>query len=73
MRAIALDIETTGLNPLEGHKIIEIGCVELLNNFPPFFTLQDEQAVTTLSQSVFPPLDLGKRWSNVNSFLLPQY
>ena len=34
MRKIALDIETTGLNPLEGHKIIEIGCVELINNFP---------------------------------------
>ena len=40
MRAIALDIETTGLNPLEGHKIIEIGCVELLNNFPTGKTWQ---------------------------------
>ncbi len=34
MRSIALDLETTGLNPKEGHKIIEIGCVELVNNFP---------------------------------------
>ncbi len=34
MRSIALDIETTGLSPIEGHKIIEIGCVELVNNFP---------------------------------------
>jgi DNA polymerase-3 subunit epsilon len=34
MRSIALDIETTGLNPLEGHKIVEIGCVELIDNFP---------------------------------------
>ncbi|MAJ24756.1 MAG: DNA polymerase III subunit epsilon [Rickettsiales bacterium] len=34
MRSIALDIETTGLNPQEGHKIVEIGCVELINNFP---------------------------------------
>ncbi len=34
MRSIALDIETTGLNFLEGHKIVEIGCVELINNFP---------------------------------------
>ena len=33
MRKITLDLETTGLNPLEGHKIIEIGCVELINNF----------------------------------------
>ena len=34
MRKIALDIETTGLDPYQGHKIIEIGCVELSNNFP---------------------------------------
>ncbi len=34
MRRIALDIETTGLDPHQGHKIIEIGCVELENNFP---------------------------------------
>ncbi len=34
MRRIALDIETTGLDPKVGHKVIEIGCVELDNNFP---------------------------------------
>ncbi len=31
MRQIVLDTETTGLDPLQGHKIIEIGCVELGN------------------------------------------
>ncbi len=31
MRQIVLDTETTGLNVDEGHRIIEIGCVELLN------------------------------------------
>lgn len=31
MRQIILDTETTGLSPEDGHRIIEIGCVELLN------------------------------------------
>jgi len=31
MRQIALDTETTGLSPSQGHRIIEIGCVEIVN------------------------------------------
>jgi DNA polymerase-3 subunit epsilon len=31
MREIILDTETTGLNPAIGHRIIEIGCVEIFN------------------------------------------
>ena len=31
MRQIILDTETTGLEPSEGHNIIEIGCVEMFN------------------------------------------
>lgn len=31
MRQIVLDTETTGLDPKDGHRIIEIGCVELVN------------------------------------------
>ncbi|HET6377849.1 MAG TPA: DNA polymerase III subunit epsilon [Methylocella sp.] len=34
MREIVLDTETTGLDPAEGHRIVEIGCVELLNTIP---------------------------------------
>lgn len=31
VRQIVLDTETTGLDPAQGHRVIEIGCVELIN------------------------------------------
>ncbi len=31
LREIALDTETTGLDPASGHRIVEIGCVEMIN------------------------------------------
>ena len=31
MREIVLDTETTGLDPLAGHRVVEVGCVELEN------------------------------------------
>ncbi len=34
MRQIVLDTETTGLEPKQGHRIIEIGCVELIDRRP---------------------------------------
>lgn len=34
MRQIVLDTETTGLEPRDGHRIIEIGCVELIDRRP---------------------------------------
>jgi DNA polymerase-3 subunit epsilon len=34
MREIVLDTETTGLDPFQGHRVVEIGCVELINRIP---------------------------------------
>lgn len=31
MRQIVLDTETTGLNPRDGHRIIEVACIEMIN------------------------------------------
>jgi DNA polymerase III subunit epsilon len=34
MREIVLDTETTGLDPFQGHRLVEIGCIELINRIP---------------------------------------
>jgi DNA polymerase-3 subunit epsilon len=34
VREIVLDTETTGLDPADGHRIVEIACVELFNHVP---------------------------------------
>jgi DNA polymerase-3 subunit epsilon len=34
MREIIFDTETTGLDPYQGDRLVEIGCVELVNGFP---------------------------------------
>jgi DNA polymerase III subunit epsilon len=34
MREVVLDTETTGLDPSDGHRIVEIGAVELFNHLP---------------------------------------
>ena len=40
MREIVLDTETTGLSPDNGDRIVEIGCVELINHVPTQNTFQ---------------------------------
>jgi DNA polymerase-3 subunit epsilon len=40
MREIVFDTETTGFEPSDGHRIVEIGCVELMDHFPTGRTLQ---------------------------------
>jgi DNA polymerase-3 subunit epsilon len=34
MREIVIDTETTGLDPYQGHRLVEIGCIELVNRIP---------------------------------------
>ena len=34
MREIVFDTETTGLDPIQGDRMVEIGCIELINRFP---------------------------------------
>jgi DNA polymerase-3 subunit epsilon len=34
MREVVLDTETTGLDPREGHRIVEIACIELVHHVP---------------------------------------
>ncbi|HLI10179.1 MAG TPA: DNA polymerase III subunit epsilon [Alphaproteobacteria bacterium] len=40
MREIVLDTETTGLDPADGHRIVEIACLELYNHVPTGRTYQ---------------------------------
>jgi DNA polymerase-3 subunit epsilon len=56
MREIVFDTETTGFEPGDGHRIVEIGCVELLDHFPTGrskqFYLNPERDVPIESQRV---------------------
>jgi DNA polymerase-3 subunit epsilon len=40
MREIVLDTETTGLDPLAGHRVVEVGCIELVNTVATGRTFQ---------------------------------
>ena len=40
MREIVLDTETTGLSHDNGDRVVEIGCVELINHVPTSNTFQ---------------------------------
>ena len=56
MREIILDTETTGLDPSQGHRIVEIGAVELINHIPTGRTfhiyVNPERAVPSDAEAV---------------------
>lgn len=56
MREIVLDTETTGLDPYQGHRLVEVGCIELLNRIPSGQTfhryVNPERAVPAEAQAV---------------------
>ncbi|MEZ5911122.1 MAG: DNA polymerase III subunit epsilon [Paracoccaceae bacterium] len=56
MREIVLDTETTGFEPAEGHRIVEIGAVELINHMPTGQTyhqyINPERAMPAEAQEV---------------------
>ena len=56
MREIILDTETTGLDPASGHRVVEIGCVELVDRLPTGSTFQryinPERGMPAEAQSV---------------------
>ena len=56
MREIVFDTETTGFEPGEGHRIVEIGLVELMDHFPTGrskqFYLNPEREVPVESQRI---------------------
>jgi DNA polymerase-3 subunit epsilon len=56
MREVVLDTETTGFEPADGHRIVEIGCVELVDHLPTGLTkqfyLHPERLVPVESQRI---------------------
>jgi DNA polymerase-3 subunit epsilon len=64
MREVVLDTETTGLDPTDGHRIIEIGCVELEDHLP---TGRSFQAYLNPERAV--PLDAQRIHGITDAFL----
>jgi DNA polymerase-3 subunit epsilon len=56
MREIVLDTETTGLDPFLGHRVVEIGCIELVNCIPTSATfhvyLNPERDMPTEAEAI---------------------
>ena len=51
MREIVLDTETTGLSPQNGDRVVEIGCVELINHIATGKTYQTYLLKTSATAS----------------------
>ena len=89
MREVVLDTETTGLSPENGDRVVEIGCVELLNHVPTGKTYQAvAMAVSALKSKAMdriiitrPAVEAGERLGflpgdlkeKVDPYLTPLY
>jgi DNA polymerase III epsilon subunit-like protein len=72
MRHIVIDTETTGLDPLNGDRIVEIGAVELINRAPTGQTSITTCARSALSQPRLSRCMACRRSSRPTShYLLP--
>lgn len=77
MREIVLDTETTGLDPLRGDRLVEIGCVEMINRMPTGQTFhvylnperdmpQEAFAVHGCRASFSPTSRCSRRWLRIS-------
>ena len=57
MKEVVLDTETTGLSVSEGHRIVEIGCIELENvpnYYPQQFQLRMQRQILHIFLGISP-------------------
>ena len=80
MREIVLDTETTGLDPLRGDRLVEIGCIEIYNRMPtgqtftatsiPSATCRRKRLpCTACPASSFPASRCSRKWSRSLEFI----
>ena len=74
MREIVLDTETTGLDPLRGDRLVEIGCVEMINCMPTGQTfhrhINPERSMPAEAFAVHGPLAVLQSTAELQDWLL---
>ena len=57
MKIIVLDTETTGLSVKDGHRVVEIGCIEIKNHIPTNNVFHCQIEHENLPYPFLPPID----------------